>query len=144
MATRETLWDVVSSMATVWKFPGEDLKATAKAYHLALRDLSDDQIMDAAQALLSSWTKTVPPKPADIRTTAAELKPSPYTPPRLARPEPSHEDIMHKLRCDTYHVRAVTEVLGEKRRHEHHRYWTAEEWKAISAKQAKYRAELGL
>ena len=144
MATKEMIAEMIDSMASVWKFPREDLKATAETYYRALRDLSDDQVMDAATDLLSSWTKTAPPKPADIRTTAAELKPSPYMPPRLVRPEPSHEDIVHKIRCDLYHVRAITEVLGDKRRHEHHRHWTAEEWKAISAKQAKYRAELGL
>ena len=144
MATRETTWDAIQSMASVWTFPGKDLKATAEAYYLALRDLSDDQLTDAVTALLSSWAKASPPKPADILTKASEFKISSPRPRRLPKPAPSHDDIMHKVRCDTYHVRAITEVLGEERRHTPHWRWTAEESVKISSRQAEMRKELGL
>ena len=144
MATKETIWDMVSSMASVWTFPGNDLKATAAAYYQALRDLSDDQIMDAATALLASWQKASPPKPADIRVSVAELRISSPRQPRLPRPEPDHDEILHRIKCQTYHVRAITDVLGEERRHLHHSHWTASEWKAISKRQAELRSALGL
>ena len=144
MATKETIAEAVQSMASVWKFPSSDLKATAAAYHLALRDLADEQVTEAVTALLSSWGRNTPPKPADILAQVKEFEISSPRPPRLPRPQPSHDDIIHKVRCDTYHVRAIREVLGEKRRHTPHWHWTAEESVAISSRQAEMRKELGL
>lgn len=143
MATKETIWDAVQLMANVWKFPGADLKAAATAYHLALRDLGDEQVTEAITALLSSWEKATPPRPAEILKQAAEFKILSPRPPRLPKPAPSHDEIMHKVRCDTYHVRAIAEVLGERRRHTPHWQWTPEEFKAISRRQADMRKELG-
>ena len=143
MATKETIWDAVQLMASVWKFPG-DLKTVAAAYHTALRDLGDTEATEAIKALLSSWEKASPPRPADILKQAAEFKILSPRPPRLAKPTPSHDEIMHKVRCDTYHVRAIREVLGEERRHTPHWRWTSEESVAISRRQAEMRKELGL
>ena len=52
--------------------------------------------------------------------------------------------IMLKVRRDTYAATAIREVLGEKRKHVPHTEWTAEEFKAISSRQAEMRKELGL
>lgn len=144
MATKETITDLIRSMASVWNFPGKDLKATAGAYHVALRDLSDDDVKGAITALLSEWTKNSPPKPADIRMTAATFKTISQALPGLPQREPSHEEIMLKVRRDTYACRAIAEVLGEHRRHEHPRFWTRPEWLAIAKRQKELRTELGL
>lgn len=144
MATKEAVWEAVQSMASVWRFPGEDLKATALAYHLALRDLSDNQLAASAAELLSSWEKQAPPKPADFCRVAKELRPPLPSSPRLPPREPSHEEIMHRVKCQTYHLQAIAEVLGDKRRHDHSRNWSPEEWKAISKRQAELKADLGL
>ena len=74
--------------------------------------------------------------------TDAEVQRAPR--PVRRRPTPSHDEIMHKVRCDTYHVRAIAEVLGEKRKHVPHGEWTAAEFAAIAKRQAEMRRELGL
>ena len=141
MATKETVWEAVQSMASVWKFPGTDLKLTAGAYYSALRDLSDEDVKRATGALLSEWTKTAPPKPADVRIIADELRPLPPRLPRPARHEPTHEEIMAKIRRDNYHVQAIREcgvwdIHPDK--------WSLEQSRAVSKRQHKLREQYGI
>lgn len=68
----------------------------------------------------------------------------PQRAPRPRRRTPTHDEIMHAIRCKTYHVRAIAEVLGEKRKHVPHTEWTPAEFKAVAARQAEMRQELGL
>ena len=58
--------------------------------------------------------------------------------------EPSHAEIMHRIRCDTYASQAIAQVLGESRKHQPSSMWTRDEWLAISRLQKKMRAELGV
>jgi len=51
---------------------------------------------------------------------------------------------MHKLRCDTYAMQAIIEVIGEARKFEPFRRWSLDESRAISRRQAEMRQELGL
>ena len=140
MATKETVWDAVRLMASVWRFPNEDQKATATAYHVALSDLSDLEVTEAVKSLMHSWTKTAPPKPADIRSEALANKPS-NNRPLLPRPEPNHEDILRKIRVGSYHVNAIAQCgLADKTPDR----WTREEWLQASKRQAELRRELGL
>ena len=142
MATKEVIWDLVSLMASMWTFPGKDLKMTAEGYHMALRDLSDTQVKEAVTALLSEWGKAAPPKPADILLIAKETAPVSNKPSRLPPRERSHDEIMQKIWRDTYHMQAIQDVLGEKRRHDPSERWSREEWLAISKRQGEYREEI--
>ena len=141
MATKETVWDMVQSMATLWRFPSQDLKATAETYHQALKDLSDDNVRNAAQELCASWGKSSAPMPADIIRIAKEQRPVPFRPPRLPRKEPTHEEIITKVKRDTYASQAIIEVLGS---HKPFEKWTEAEKTAVAKRQAELRAELGM
>ena len=68
----------------------------------------------------------------------------PQRAPRPRRATPSHDEIMLKVRRDVYPIRAIAEILGEKRKHSMPEDWTAAEFKAISKRQAEMRKELGL
>ena len=141
MATKETIWGAVQLMAGAWKFPGVDLKQTAMAYYEALRDLADEDIERATKSLLASWPKETAPKPAVIRQTAHETRPSPPKPPRLERPAPTHEEIMAKLKRDMYATQAIKECgLADKRIDR----WTHEQRRAVATKQRDYRQKLGI
>ena len=55
------------------------------------------------------------------------------------RPTPSHDAIMAKVKRDTYHCKAVIEVLGQ---HKAFELWTADEKRKVAKRQAKMRTEL--
>jgi hypothetical protein len=117
MATKETVSQAMQLMANVWRFPGTDLAAAAEAYYLALRNLSDQQVAEAVESLLATWNRTSPPKPADLIATARDqmkLAES-VTPVRALAPraDMSHDELIHKLRCDVYHVDAWVEAVNE-------------------------------
>lgn len=138
MATKETVWDLVQSMATLWRFPGKDLKATAKTYHRALRDLSDDQATEAVTALLSEWGKPQAPAPADILTTAKAFKRQSNPLPRLPRSEPSHDEIIAKIKRDMAPLNAVLDVLGDYKPFDK---WTEDEKRRVARAQAAARLD---
>ena len=127
-------------MATLWTFPSKDMKLTAEAYHLALRDLSDEAAREATTALTSEWGNRIAPKPADILMKATEFRRTLPDSPRLPPRESSHEEIMDRIKRQLAPHRIIAEVLSEERRHENPKRWTAEERREISRRQAEARS----
>ena len=145
MARPDTIAKMIKALSTVSKFQTEDLKTTAEVYHQALNDLSDQQIEDATSSLLTRWTRTMAPKPSDIRQAANEFKPRlKQPPPRSVLEGRSHEDSLRQAMVDSYAGRVIRQVLGDKAFDRHPKTWTRAEWLKVSKAQAKERKRLGI